>query len=230
MTDREEIEKLLRKAYVQIDEHIYGLSNVMIAEGIEAFEALLVQARKQVVEKMVEIIGDNEAVLDRYDGLHADRNQLRNELRATLREEIQGAFDGLSEPKASGNQVDNIGEISDGYHTFNELYEFRLLYHASYANLVYFFEQQYGGKEKPVKSWRHSDGELCFGGGWFIVTQQLPTGQITNHYAEKDWQLFQIPEVEKAPEWDGHTAQDVAKRLRRAIEGTDLAKSDKEPI
>jgi hypothetical protein len=66
----------------------------------------------------------------------------------------------------------------------------------------------------PVKSWKHSDGEPCFGGGWFVVTAQLPTGQITNHYEAKDWDLFQIPEVPTAPEWDGHTAQDVAKRLR----------------
>lgn len=112
------------------------------------------------------------------------------------------------------------GETSDGYHTFNELYRYRMLYHASYANLVHFYEQQHGGTEKPVKSWKHSDGELCFGGGWFVVSQQLPTGQITNHYEAKDWDLFQIPEVETAPEYDGHTPQEAADRLEAALTAT----------
>jgi hypothetical protein len=63
------------------------------------------------------------------------------------------------------------------------------------------------------KSKKHNDGEDCFGGGWFIVMATLPTGQISNHYELKDWDLFQCEEIETADKWDGHTAQDVAKRL-----------------
>lgn len=105
--------------------------------------------------------------------------------------------------------VEDKGNISDGYHTFNELYEYRLLYNASMFN-----ELAKQGLYDVHKSKRHSDGEECFGGGWFIVQAQLPTGQISNHYEMKDWDLFQIPEKEKANIWDGHTPQDVAKRLR----------------
>lgn len=105
--------------------------------------------------------------------------------------------------------MEDKGNISDGYHTFNELYEYRLLYNASMFN-----ELAKQGLYDVHKSKRHSDGEECFGGGWFIVQAQLPTGQISNHYEMKDWDLFQIPEKEKANIWDGHTPQDVAKRLR----------------
>jgi hypothetical protein len=64
------------------------------------------------------------------------------------------------------------------------------------------------------KSWRHNDGELCFGGGWFIVSAKLPSGQISNHYKAEDWDLFKIPETEKALfVFDGHTTQDVIQRL-----------------
>ena len=59
-------------------------------------------------------------------------------------------------------------------------------------------------------------GEECFGGGWFIVMADLPTGQISNHYEMKDWNLFQIPEIDKAPEWDGHTPQEAAKRRKKS--------------
>ena len=61
----------------------------------------------------------------------------------------------------------------------------------------------------------HSDGELCFGGGWFIVMAYLPTGQVSNHYRIEDWNLFNIPERWKADEWDGHTPVEAANRLYR---------------
>lgn len=109
----------------------------------------------------------------------------------------------------SDNMEEDKGNISDGYHTFNELYEYRLLYNASMFN-----ELAKQGLYDVHKSKRHSDGEECFGGGWFIVQAQLPTGQISNHYEMKDWDLFQVPIKEKANIWDGHTPQDVAKRLR----------------
>lgn len=101
------------------------------------------------------------------------------------------------------------GDTSDGYHTFNELYEFRKVYNAA------LFNEWYKQKKYLVhKSTKHNDGEDCFGGGWFIVMATLPTGQISNHYEMKDWDLFQCEEREKADLWDGHTAQDVVTRLK----------------
>ena len=126
----------------------------------------------------------------------------------------------------SEDEVVDIGELSDGYHTFNELYEFRKVYNAALFNEwankndePINYEKE--GWENPPKynvhkSWRHSDGELCFGGGWFIVSAMLPTGLISNHYKAEDWDLFKIPEVEKAlHEFDGHTSEDVLNRLKK---------------
>ena len=104
----------------------------------------------------------------------------------------------------------DMGEVSDGYHTFNELYYYRMLYNAAFFNLL--------PKELVHKSKRHHTGEECFGGGWFIVMANLPTGQISNHYELKDWDLFQIPEKEIADEWDGHTPQEAAKRLYKYLQ------------
>jgi len=100
---------------------------------------------------------------------------------------------------------------SDGYHTFKELYDFRKAYNVALFN-------EWGSYDIPYydvhKSWKHNDGEFCFGGGWFIVVAVLPTGQISNHYPASDWDLFKIPEVEKAMyPFDGHTGQDVINRL-----------------
>lgn len=100
-------------------------------------------------------------------------------------------------------------KISDGYHTFGELYDFRKVY-----NAVLFNEWARQGLCNVHKSKKHFDGEDCFDGGWFIVMAELPTGQISNHYELKDWDLFDIPETEKALiQFDGHTSKDVLERL-----------------
>lgn len=107
-------------------------------------------------------------------------------------------------------------DTSDGYHTFKELYEFRKLYNAALFN-----EWASQDKYNVHKSKRHNDDEECFGGGWFIVMATLPTGQISNHYELKDWNLFKCKELFHADKWDGHTAQDVAKRLRELLQKED---------
>lgn len=103
-----------------------------------------------------------------------------------------------------------VGDLSDGYHTYRELYEFRKMY-----NAVLFNEWALNAKHNVHKSIHHHDGEECFGGGWFIVVAILPKGQITNHYKMEDWALFRIPQHEKALcEYDGHGGSDVLERLR----------------
>lgn len=117
--------------------------------------------------------------------------------------------------KNAESQGVTLGELSDGYHTFNELYEFRKVYNAVLFNT--WNDSGYGGTRQydVHKSWRHHDGELCFGGGWFIVVAMLPTGQISNHYKAEDWDLFKIPEADKAKyPFDGHTPQNVIERLK----------------
>jgi hypothetical protein len=105
------------------------------------------------------------------------------------------------------------GKTSDGYHTFDELYEFRMLYNAAFFN-----EIRFNPRYNVHKSRRHNDGEKCFGGGWFIVMATLPSGQISNHYPDKDWKLFKCEERDRADEYDGHTPADVAKRLRKWLQ------------
>lgn len=104
----------------------------------------------------------------------------------------------------------NIQDVSDGYHTFSELYEFRMMYNAALFN-----EWAALGLFEVHKSFKHYDGEFCFGGGWFIVVAMLPRGQITNHYKNDYWNLFNVPVEGKAlHEYDGHTPKDALDRLK----------------
>jgi len=106
----------------------------------------------------------------------------------------------------------DVEEASDGYHTFDELYDFRRVYNACLFN-----EWAANYKFDVHKSERHSDGEQCFGGGWFIVVATLPTGDISNHYEMKYWDMFKCEIREKGKEWDGHTSKDVLERLSELI-------------
>lgn len=100
--------------------------------------------------------------------------------------------------------IDDIGDLSDGYHTFNQLY---------YQRMILFATIVKQNKDKAWKSLRHSDGELCFGGGWFIVGIDTPEGSYTYHYEDNYFSLFDCIELERGKHWDGHTEKDVIRLL-----------------
>lgn len=117
---------------------------------------------------------------------------------------------------------DGTQTISDGYHTFEELYEMRMLLNAHLFN-----EWKASGKYTVFKSIYHShNGEVvpCFGGGWFLVVAKFPTigKQISFHYETKYWELFKIPavffvEFDDHYKYDGHTSKDVAEILTELL-------------
>jgi len=110
-------------------------------------------------------------------------------------------------------------EISDGYHTFSELYLFRKVYNAVLFNQWFDL-----GLYDVHKSKLHSDGQPPFGKtDMFIVVSELTQSKISNHYHESDWNYFDCDEREKANEYDGHTSNDVINRLQDLIT-TDLTK------
>lgn len=100
--------------------------------------------------------------------------------------------------------VSDIGELSDGFHTFNSLYEQRMILFAALVKAY---------KNQAWKSYRHEDGEYCFGGGWFIVGIDTPEGSYTYHYENKYWNMFECVDLPRAKHWDGHTEEDAETRL-----------------
>lgn len=108
-------------------------------------------------------------------------------------------------PAADVIQVPNtgIGDVSDGYHTFNELYHHRAVLFSVICNLM---------PEKAWKSKQHDTGDMY--DGMFIVGIETPEGQATYHYdIYPYWDMFNVKEVERAPKWDGHTPSDAIERI-----------------
>lgn len=100
-------------------------------------------------------------------------------------------------------EENNMGEISDGYHTFNELYHHRAVLFSVICN---------SNKEKAWKSKLHDTGDMYE--GMFIVGIETPEGQATYHYdINPYWDMFKVKELPKAPKWDGHSPDEAIRRL-----------------
>ena len=96
-----------------------------------------------------------------------------------------------------------IGDVSDGYHTFNELYHHRAILFSVICNTF---------KDKAWKSKKHDTGDMF--DGMFIVGIETPQGQATYHYdINPYWDMFEVKELPKAPKWDGHTPEEAIRRI-----------------
>nr|DAF21930.1 MAG TPA: zinc-ribbon domain protein [Caudoviricetes sp.] len=95
------------------------------------------------------------------------------------------------------------GDTSDGYHTFNELYDHR-------AKLFSVIVRNY--PELCWKAKKHHDGTMY--DGMFIVGINTAEGQASYHYdIDPYWPMFDCQELDRAPEWDGHTPQQAIDRI-----------------
>jgi hypothetical protein len=109
------------------------------------------------------------------------------------------------------------GQASDTYHTIDELYRHRALLSAALWGRLYEDESNHGRITDVHKARLHSDGTDI--DGYFVVMATLPTGQISYHYPDADWDLFEIPQRTFADVWDGHASADVLDRLERYLRG-----------
>lgn len=114
------------------------------------------------------------------------------------------------------------GNFSDGYHTFDELYYYRMCYNALVASLINFIKKHPFNSPKfqeidVIKSKKHFDGKPCYDGGWFIVMIKTPFGQISNHYKMEYWDKFDCRVTKQAWKWDGHNMQESTERVLKVI-------------
>lgn len=94
------------------------------------------------------------------------------------------------------------GELSDGYHTFNDLYKHRILLFIMNAKTY----AKMGGK---TYRFHHYEG-------WFCLGMETAFGQISYHIPERFWETCDFA-AERQPEFDGHTSDDVLDRLAQMI-------------
>lgn len=95
--------------------------------------------------------------------------------------------------------LEDKSNISDGSHTFNELYFHRCILFSAICKL------------SECYSWRsqlHDDGTMYE--NYFVVGISTPRGDFSYHFHIEWWDHFDTVKIlERAPKWDGHTASDI---------------------
>ena len=131
--------------------------------------------------------------------------------------------------------VKETGKVSDGYHTFDELYDHRITLFIALCRIVatmpiavlsavYDYKKLTAYVNRPLDQrnpfhpWRsklHHDGTSW--DGWFIMGMGKENGkQISYHIPLSRWDETAFAEtLDRAPEWDGHTPDDVIQRLKK---------------
>lgn len=107
-----------------------------------------------------------------------------------------------------GKKFEIVGsDLSDGYHTFDELYEHRI-------SLFLALCWQMGSKV----FYKLPEPDFA---GWFIVYLELPTGQISYHLPEIYLHTVgSFATHDESHKWDGHDSATVLSRLKRLMGDT----------
>lgn len=105
-------------------------------------------------------------------------------------------------------------QVSDGYHTIKELYDHRIRLFIEYLKLRYKSDKHFKISSEIWKSLSHSDGSKYE--GWFILGIYKEKGfQISYHLPINYWEeCYFADTLEQAPEFDGHTSEQVLERLK----------------
>ena len=103
--------------------------------------------------------------------------------------------------------MEDKSKISDGYHTFEELYQHRV------ALFLIILKQN---KDIAFKTLRNKEGEEWM--GWGIAGMETNFGQITYHIPIKDYKKLGVKEINKNSKYDGHNASDTLNRLSQFLD------------
>jgi len=114
-------------------------------------------------------------------------------------------------------EVENLNQVSDGYHTIAELYDHRI---ALFIALCKQIQQQPYDDDAKFGVWRskkHSDGTDAYE-GWFVLGYGTKDGEIvTYHLPLSYWEKTNFAQEIERSHFDGHTSQDVLVRLLKNI-------------
>lgn len=198
------------------DSSISNEHPVLVPGGSDEYKTL----RKQGYTKVAGF-NINENALVKYvngkwifaPGVHPDSERV-NLINATVEQFDDGSLTNF---------------ITDGSHTFGELYHHRAVLTALFAKQVRTWERGFDAAVKSgwidqekhdtltqlcgvVRSKKHADGTMF--DGYFVVLFTTPTGDYSYHYPITEWDLFDgIRTVEKTGEYDGHKPEDIDRLL-----------------
>ena len=108
--------------------------------------------------------------------------------------------------------MDDIKDMSDGHHTFRELYEHR------YTLFIALCKALAQSKTKFIwRSKMHSDGSMLRDSFVLGINKEFGE-QITYHLPMRIWEATSFAEtLAYAPQYDGHNSETVLTRIKKLI-------------
>ena len=101
---------------------------------------------------------------------------------------------------------ENVKKISDGNHTFEELYLQRMYLFSAICSCY---------PELSWKSKKHFDEEKDpMFNDCFIVGTKTPLGVASYHFKLEHWNEFSVKEIKTAPQYNGYTPEVVLSRIK----------------
>lgn len=116
---------------------------------------------------------------------------------------------------------DDDMQVSNGYHTMDELYDHRIALFMALCKVQDAFctlgkAAGIGVTHSIWKSKEHHPEDKPMFEGWFIAGITMNNGeQLSYHLPLEKWDALNVPELEHAPKWDGHAPADVLERLAK---------------
>ena len=191
---------LVTKDFPRIGQPIWQNINLVLEEMKRGTKLILFTARRG--EKLEEAVKFTSELGIEWDAVNENLPEVIVLFGGDTRKIVADEY--WDDRAVQMGEKTDLGEFSDGFHTFNSLYYQRMVLFATLVNLF---------PDRSWKSTRHEDGKPCFDGGWFVVGIETPEGYYNYHYRLQDWDLFDCTVLEKAPHWDGHTEDDVKRLL-----------------
>ncbi|MGI5897826.1 MAG: hypothetical protein ACOX6Q_01550 [Candidatus Dojkabacteria bacterium] len=112
---------------------------------------------------------------------------------------------------------ESVKGISDGFHTIGDYVDMRNHLFVALCNICsdisWKSRQHYNEENDPMFN------------GCFIAGMNTPTGPVTFHLKEEYWDDLNILEIDRAPEYDGYTEEDVKKRIKSLKQSGDIPKN-----
>jgi hypothetical protein len=105
--------------------------------------------------------------------------------------------------------MSDTGSISDGYHTFDELYEHRFELFIALCRHIHIADTP--GRQ-VWRSRLNSDGTSY--PGWFVAGIGEGASGVTYHLPDRLWDRLDFASTFDRCIWDGHSSNDVLDRLR----------------
>ena len=125
-------------------------------------------------------------------------------------------LDSLQDVNIGEFSKDGFGKLSDGDHTFNDLYTHRIRLWIAVCRLAsQLRDDGISSSARIYRSWKHDDG-TCYD-GWFVLGMLVGADDhmITYHLPEEYWDECDFAQtMDQTPPFDGHTAETVVRRLK----------------